>query len=95
MVTSKFSEEFRVDIHSYKEGHLPTTAFSNATKQHYPNLEVGSIVLCGISGYHLDYDISLTCIAAEDPKGWSTKETYLGELRDGCFIDVPTYYSDM
>eukprot|EP01055_Gregarina_sp_Pseudo9_P003047 Gregarina_sp_Pseudo_9__3046@NODE_3247_length_704_cov_16_282707_g2962_i0_p1_GENE_NODE_3247_length_704_cov_16_282707_g2962_i0NODE_3247_length_704_cov_16_282707_g2962_i0_p1_ORF_typecomplete_len166_score26_90KH_6/PF15985_5/2_3e08_NODE_3247_length_704_cov_16_282707_g2962_i066563 len=88
IVTQKYTEQWKVNIRGPNEAHLPTTAFVHATKQHYPPLTVGSIVLVGVSSTHKDYDTMLTGMCAEDQKGWTTDETYLGELKGGLAFDV-------
>eukprot|EP01054_Gregarina_sp_Poly1_P003320 Gregarina_sp_Poly_1__3319@NODE_1955_length_3001_cov_133_145535_g1258_i0_p4_GENE_NODE_1955_length_3001_cov_133_145535_g1258_i0NODE_1955_length_3001_cov_133_145535_g1258_i0_p4_ORF_typecomplete_len177_score30_15KH_6/PF15985_5/2_3e08_NODE_1955_length_3001_cov_133_145535_g1258_i05821112 len=89
VVTQKYAEQWKVNIRAPNEAHLPTTAFVHATKQNFPGLTVGSIVLVGVSSAHKDYDTMLTGMCLEDQKGWSTEETYLGELKGGLAFDVP------
>lgn len=85
----------QVDINGSREGHLSTVAFLNATRQYNPSLEIGSVVLCAVACSHPNYDIMLTCISTDDTKGWSTKETYLGELKEGHTFTVPVHYAEM
>lgn len=84
-----------MNIKSHVDAHISITAFQNATKQHYPNLSVGSVILCGVSSAHPDYDTMLTCLAVEDAKGWTTGETYLGELSGGFYFDTTLAYADV
>eukprot|EP01057_Protomagalhaensia_wolfi_P000195 Protomagalhaensia_wolfi_Nauph_80__194@NODE_1105_length_1731_cov_460_174350_g841_i0_p2_GENE_NODE_1105_length_1731_cov_460_174350_g841_i0NODE_1105_length_1731_cov_460_174350_g841_i0_p2_ORF_typecomplete_len164_score33_39KH_6/PF15985_5/1_5e09_NODE_1105_length_1731_cov_460_174350_g841_i0377868 len=95
IVTQKYPDQWKVNIRAANEAHLPTTAFVQATKQHYPPLTTGSIILVGVSSAHKDYDTMLTGMCHEDQKGWSSDETYLGELKDGFAFDVSIPFAEI
>eukprot|EP00386_Alphamonas_edax_P011529 GDKI01036467.1.p1 GENE.GDKI01036467.1~~GDKI01036467.1.p1 ORF type:complete len:235 (+),score=38.12 GDKI01036467.1:34-705(+) len=81
IVTQKTVDFFKLDINGPTEAILQGTSFERATKRNKPNLNIGSVVYCMVIGDMRDFECEVSCISVDDKKGWTTNETYLGELK--------------
>ncbi|EZG55185.1 putative exosome complex component RRP40 [Gregarina niphandrodes] len=95
-VTKRLPEFYKVDIGASKEALLSVTAFNGATKQNAPNLEVGDAVIAGVCVAHTHHELLLTCVVANEPKTWSSRECYLGPLGNtGLLFRVPLHHAQI
>eukprot|EP00466_Bigelowiella_natans_P013948 jgi/Bigna1/89516/estExt_fgenesh1_pg.C_500116 len=83
VVTEKHSNDYRVDIGEDQDARLSMLSFEGATKRNRPNLELGSLVYCGVSTANKDMESELTCISPFTKKEWVTGQTLFGLLKGG------------
>ena len=83
VVSQKTTDAYLLDINYSSPALLPFNAFSRATKQHYPKLKQGDVVMCGVSFCVNKLQLQVSCCTSGESVGWDTGETYLGPLENG------------
>eukprot|EP00357_Protocruzia_adherens_P013600 CAMPEP_0114979256 /NCGR_PEP_ID=MMETSP0216-20121206/4265_1 /TAXON_ID=223996 /ORGANISM="Protocruzia adherens, Strain Boccale" /LENGTH=234 /DNA_ID=CAMNT_0002340551 /DNA_START=9 /DNA_END=713 /DNA_ORIENTATION=+ len=85
---------YSLDIGHSFNGNLSNLAFQGATKHNKPTIAVGALVYCRVLSANKFKNIELTCIHPEDRKGYTSGESFFGELVGGYLIKCSLDYAD-